>query len=136
MRVTNVKVSRVKPGPYDDPRLLAFCSVTLDGAFVVHDVRLIEGRGGPVVMMPSRRMEDKCPDCKARNALNARLCNQCGVKLADGRTLTGPDGRPRRHADVAHPCSREVREGVERAVIAAYEAELAGSVQAGEARPC
>jgi len=36
----------------------AIVSVTLDDAFVVHDVKIVEGQNGLFVAMPSRRMPD------------------------------------------------------------------------------
>ena len=36
----------------------AIVSITFDGAFVVHDVKVVEGNNGLFVAMPSRKMPD------------------------------------------------------------------------------
>lgn len=36
----------------------AIVSVTFDGEFVVHDIKIIEGQNGLFIAMPSRKMAD------------------------------------------------------------------------------
>ncbi len=50
MRVTEVKIFPVK-----DPKLRAFVSVVFDHCFMVNDIKVIEGREGRFISMPSRR---------------------------------------------------------------------------------
>lgn len=50
MRVTEVKVF-----PVADDKLKAFVSVVLDDCFMVNDIKVIEGRDGRFISMPSRR---------------------------------------------------------------------------------
>ncbi len=50
MRVTEVKVFPVK-----DDKLKAFVSIVLDDCFMVNDIKVIEGRDGRFISMPSRR---------------------------------------------------------------------------------
>ncbi len=50
MRVTEVKVF-----PVTDDKLKAFVSVVLDDCFMVNDIKVIEGREGRFISMPSRR---------------------------------------------------------------------------------
>lgn len=52
MEVTEVRVRKVGDG---EGRVRARCSVVLDGQFVVHGVKLIEGENGLFVSMPARR---------------------------------------------------------------------------------
>jgi len=52
--VTNVKVRAVDVSG----RMKALATITLDGAFVVHDLRVIQGDKGLFVAMPSRRGAD------------------------------------------------------------------------------
>ena len=59
--------------------------MTLDGEFVVRDLKLIEGANGLFVAMPSRKLTDKCPKCGGKNHLRARFCNGCGGKLDETR---------------------------------------------------
>ena len=41
-----------------DGRMRAIASITLDDAFVIHDIRVIEGNTGLFVAMPSKRTPD------------------------------------------------------------------------------
>ena len=51
MTITEV---RIKLCEENNERLLAFCSVTFNNAFVVRDLKIIEGTRGTFVAMPSR----------------------------------------------------------------------------------
>ena len=44
-------------------RLQAFCSITFDNAFVIRDLKIIDGANGPFVAMPSRKLTAHCPHC-------------------------------------------------------------------------
>ncbi|MDI3256759.1 MAG: septation regulator SpoVG [Kyrpidia sp.] len=50
MEITSVRLVRLSDG-----KLRALASVTFDGEFVVHQVRVIEGTAGLFVAMPARR---------------------------------------------------------------------------------
>ena len=54
MRVTDVRVRKILL----EGRMKAIVSVTLDDAFVIHDVKVVEGNNGLFVAMPSRKMPD------------------------------------------------------------------------------
>mgnify|MGYP002622592791 CR=1 FL=1 len=120
-----MEISEVRVKLVDNPRerLQAFCSITLDGDFVVRDLKVIEGTSGPFVAMPSRKLADRCDACGAKNPLRAKFCNECGVKLNENRAPKDPQGRAKLHADIAHPINAECRERIQQAVIEAYEAE-------------
>ena len=51
LEITDIRVRLVA----NDGNLKAFASFTIDGAFVVHDVRIIDGPNGYFVSMPSKR---------------------------------------------------------------------------------
>jgi stage V sporulation protein G len=53
MRITEVRVSL-----RDDAKLKAFASITLDDCFVIRGLKIIEGKEGTFVAMPSRRRKD------------------------------------------------------------------------------
>ncbi|MDH4036687.1 MAG: septation regulator SpoVG [Candidatus Krumholzibacteria bacterium] len=53
MKITEVRVSL-----RDDAKLKAFASITLDDAFVIRGLKIIEGKTGTFVAMPSRRRKD------------------------------------------------------------------------------
>lgn len=54
MQVTDVRIRKIN----QEGRMKAIVSVTLDDAFVVHDVKVVEGQKGLFVAMPSKRMPD------------------------------------------------------------------------------
>ncbi|MFC3899449.1 septation regulator SpoVG [Aliicoccus persicus] len=55
MKITDVRLRRTES---EDSRMKALVSVTFDDAFVVHDIRVIEGNNGLFVAMPSKRTPD------------------------------------------------------------------------------
>lgn len=128
MNITEIRVKMVGDG---SDRLRAFCSVTFDGAFVIRDLKIIDGINGPFVAMPSRKLTDRCIRCGNKNHLRARFCDECGAKLDENRAPRDEHGRIKLHADIAHPINAECRGLVQDAVIEAFEKELALSKQAG-----
>ncbi len=130
MRLSEIKIHLCPPG---SGRLKAFCSLTLDNAFVVRDVKIIDGDMGLFIAMPSRKLCDHCPKCREKNHLRARFCNHCGGRLTDNRHLgyrLGPD-RLKLHADIAHPISAQARSQIEREVFRAFELEVERSHEPG-----
>src|SRR5438876_1107011 len=115
----------------NNERLLSFCSVTFDDAFVIRDLKIIEGAKGLFVAMPSRKLTDRCPQCGCKNHLRARFCNSCGGKLDEDRATRDADGRAKLHADIAHPINSAAREVVQSAVLKAYKEERELSKQPG-----
>lgn len=120
MVITEVRIKLVEE---NNERLLAFCSVTFDNAFVVRDLKIIEGTKGSFVAMPSRKLTDRCPGCGSKNHLRARHCNQCGSRLDEHRAVRDADGRAKLHADIAHPINSACREVMQTAVLKAYHEE-------------
>jgi len=52
-----VKISEVRAKRIDgDNRLVGIAAITIDNCFVVHELRIIEGKNGLFVAMPSRKM--------------------------------------------------------------------------------
>ena len=124
MNITEIRVKLISDNA---ERLRAFCSLTLDGDFVIRDLKVIEGTNGPFVAMPSRKLADRCENCGCKNHLRARHCNECGTRLNEGRAPRDGDGRVKLHADVAHPINTACRERLQEAVIVAYKEELGRS---------
>ena len=52
MRITDAKVKKVN----GTSRLKAIAEITIEGVFVVHELRVIEGNNGLFVAMPSRQI--------------------------------------------------------------------------------
>jgi stage V sporulation protein G len=122
---------RIKLMDDNNERLQAFCSVTFDDAFVVRDLKIIEGTKGSFVAMPSRKLTDRCGSCGCKNHLRARYCNQCGHKLDEDRATRDADGRAKLHADIAHPINSACREVIQSAVLRSYQEEKERSKQPG-----
>lgn len=51
MQITDIRVRRVS----SEGKLKAYVTVTFDDCFVVHNVKVIEGKSGIFIAMPSRR---------------------------------------------------------------------------------
>lgn len=51
MNITDVRVRKLN----QEGRMKAIVSVTFDDAFVVHDVKVVDGQNGLFVAMPSRK---------------------------------------------------------------------------------
>src|SRR3954451_20188118 len=134
-RRTDVVITEVRIKLMDDSseneRLQAFCSVTFDDAYVVRDLKIIEGTKGSFVAMPSRKLTDRCPGCGCKNHLRARYCNQCGGKLDEDRATRDADGSVKLHAHIAHPINSACREIIQSAVLKAFNAERERSKQPG-----
>jgi stage V sporulation protein G len=128
VEITEVRIKLVQD---NNERLQAFCSVTFDDAFVVRDLKIIEGTKGSFVAMPSRKLTDRCSQCGCKNHLRSRFCNQCGTKLNEDRAVRDVDGRAKLHADIAHPINSACREVIQNAVIRAYTEEKERSKQPG-----
>ncbi|MCY2956181.1 MAG: SpoVG family protein [Planctomycetota bacterium] len=130
LRVTEVCIKLTQ-----DPRnkLKAYASVTIDDAFVVRDLKIIEGSKGPFLAMPSRKISDHCINCSHKNHLRAAFCNQCGVRLDPARAPRDGRGRARLHADLAHPINSATRIELHKVVVRAYLAEIEAAHAAGEA---
>jgi len=54
MNITEVKISPIS----GDEKLKAFATVTFDDCFLVRDLKIINGKKGFFVAMPSRKMKD------------------------------------------------------------------------------
>jgi stage V sporulation protein G len=132
-----VKISEIRVKLTGDARnkLLAFCSVTFEGDFVVRDLKIIDGAKGPFIAMPSRKLADKCPRCGGKNHLRSKFCNECGVRLDPDRAPRDARGRARLHADLAHPIHAAARIELHKAVVKAFHDELERSMRDGYVPP-
>lgn len=94
VRITDVRLRRVDR---EGQRMLAIASVTIEGSFVVHGIRVINGKNGKFVAMPSKRTPDgefrdiAHPICaEAREQIEAAVLKeyyavepQCGEEKAE-----------------------------------------------------
>lgn len=124
MEITEVRIF-LKDG--NDRKLKAYATVTFDNAFVVRNIKVIEGQKGLFVAMPSRKLKESCPKCNFKNVVRSKFCNNCGASLpvAERRPIQADNGMQREseHRDIAHPITLECREYLQKKVLEAYEAE-------------
>ncbi len=125
MEITEVRVF-LKSGA--DKKLKAYATITIDNAFVVRNIKVIEGNKGLFVAMPSRKVKEPCPKCNYKNTVRSKFCNQCGASLPviEQKThITAQDesARQSEHKDIAHPITLECREYIQKKVLDAYEQE-------------
>ncbi len=130
MEITDVRIFLRDPSA--GAKLKAYATITIDHAFVVRNLKVIEGTKGLFVAMPSERSKEPCPKCGFRNVVHSRFCNQCGgalnpapAKAPGGEHAAGSPGgeAPSEHRDIAHPITTECREYIQVKVLEAYEAQ-------------
>ena len=122
MEITEVRIKLMEES---EDRLRAFCSITIDGCFVVRDLKIIEGSSGPFVAMPSRKLTERCPKCGYKNHLRSNYCNQCGAKIRGSTASRDLEANANKlYADIAHPINQGCRDIIQNAVVAEYQAEL------------
>ncbi len=129
MRITEVRIKLVNED--EKGRLKAFCSIALDDALVIHDLKIINGYKGIFVAMPNRRIIDHCLKCGCSNHLLACFCNQCGERIYGSRIIYDANGRGKLYADIAHPISSAFREVIQSTVLKFYNEEKKLSEQPG-----
>jgi stage V sporulation protein G len=52
MNITDV---RIRPVDKEDVKMKAIASITIDGEFVIHDIKVINGEKGLFIAMPSKK---------------------------------------------------------------------------------
>ena len=79
MNITDIRIRQIKAGG----RMKAIASVTFDGDFVVHDMKVIEGTDGLFLAMQSRRIPSgsfrdiaHTINSKTRNELEEAVINE------------------------------------------------------------
>jgi len=126
MEITEVRVF-LKDSP--DKKLKAYATVTFDNAFVVRNIKVIEGTSGLFIAMPSRKIKQPCPKCNFKNEARSKYCNQCGSQLPFvSRPPTqeaATNNAQLEHKDIAHPITQSFREYLQKRVLEAYEQEKA-----------
>lgn len=100
--------------------VIAYCSIVLDGAFVIDEAKLIRGLKGLHVSMPSRKVTFR-NRCGHNNPFDNRYCGTCGTKLP---IEPPPDTPVSRHIDICHPIAPWFRRALQEAMEAAAQAEI------------
>ena len=125
MKITEIRFKWPREGDRPNVRLRAFCAITFDECFVVHDFKIVEGDKGLFVSMPSRKLCDHCDACNGKNPLKARFCSDCGADMGEAELTYDEKGREKLYMDVCHPSTEECRRWLEDEVLMAYREEAA-----------
>jgi stage V sporulation protein G len=126
MEITEV---RIFPKEGVNNKLRAYATITIDNVFVVRNIKIIEGKSGLFIAMPSRKIKEPCPKCGHKNAIRSKFCNECGSQLPLHTQIVSPnpeaehDMRQAEHKDIAHPITVQAREYIQKKILDAYEAE-------------
>jgi len=123
MDITEIRVF-IKEG--QDKKLKAYTTVTFDNAFVVRNIKVIQGSSGLFIAMPSRKLKFVCPKCGFKNEIGSNYCNKCGAQLPAVKE-SDADAKAE-HRDIAHPITKDFREYLQSKILVAYsqEAQRAG----------
>ncbi len=122
MEITEVRIS-LKDSP--DKKLKAYATITFDNAFVVRNIKVIEGTTGLFIAMPSRKIKQPCPKCGFKNEARSKYCNQCAAQLPLVSRPPGVQSQDAQseHKDIAHPITQSFREYLQKRVLEAYDQE-------------
>ncbi len=123
MEITEVRIF-LKDSP--DKKLKAYATVTFDNAFVVRNIKVIEGSSSLFIAMPSRKIKQPCPKCNFKNEVRSKYCNQCASQLPQVPRPVSEDATASsqaEHKDIAHPITQSFREILQKRVLEAYEQE-------------
>ncbi len=134
MEITEIRVF-VKEG--QDKKLKAYTTVTFDNAFVVRNIKVIQGSSGLFIAMPSRKLKSPCTKCSFKNEVGSKFCNQCGSSLPfQDKPVSAADlDAKSEHRDIAHPVTQQFREYLQNKILETYRRESAkeGSSNSEEA---
>ncbi len=126
MEITEVRIFS-KEGA--NSKLRAYATITIDNAFVVRNIKIIEGKTGLFIAMPSRKIKEPCPKCNHKNVVHSKFCNECGEHIPVLTQAVSPapeethDLRQSEHKDIAHPITVQAREYIQKKILDAYQAE-------------
>ena len=118
----------VKGGP-GQQRLKAYATITFDNCFVVRNIKIIEGRQGLFVAMPSHKAKTACLRCQFKNDVGGRFCIQCGSRFpliterSGAIAAAGDASEASAHRDIAHPITADFRHYLQQRVLEVYETE-------------
>ncbi len=126
MEITEI---RIFPKEGQDKKLRAYATVTFDHAFVVRNIKIIQGTVGVFIAMPSRKVKIPCARCFFKNEVGSRYCNECGTELKPTSEDELIHDAKAEHRDIAHPITQEFRDYLQSMILKAYQAEQPNSEQ-------
>ena len=89
MNITDIRIRKVAK----EGKLKAVASITVDGEFVVHDIKIIDGDKGLFIAMPSRKTNDgEYPDIAhpINQETRERLQNSIVTEFQNGNWMEFP----------------------------------------------
>jgi len=127
MEITEVRIFSKESS---NNKLKAYATITIDNAFVVRNIKVIEGKSGLFIAMPSRKIKEPCPKCNHKNVIHSKFCNECGSQIpvsiqpsVSQDSDQTHDLRQSEHKDIAHPITVQAREYIQKKILDAYQAE-------------
>ncbi len=117
-----MEITEIRIYPKDlakDKKLKAFATITIDDSIVIRDIKIIEGKKGLFVAMPSTKVAFPCPSCKKKNPTTNRYCGNCGNNIENAARDLRAETREN-HKDVAHPINSKTRDYLHSMVMEAY----------------
>ena len=115
-----MEISEIKVFPVDEEKLKAFVSIVFDRCFMVNDIKVIQGREGLFISMPSRRKRN------GRFKDVAHPLNNETRRMIEDRILAEYEQALSGEERVAEPVpsvSQESREPIEAVDVAKTEEE-------------
>lgn len=85
LNITDIRVRRFKEQD-NKSKIVGTATITIDDAFVVHDIKIIDGEKGLFISMPSRKIKDKDGNEKyvdVAHPLNADVREQVTKSILD-----------------------------------------------------
>ena len=120
MEITEIRVF-LKEG--QDKKLKAYTTVTFDNAFVVRNIKVIQGAEGLFIAMPSRKLKSPCAKCGFKVEVGSKFCNQCGAPVKIDEKHVAEQDAKAEHRDIAHPITQEFRDYLQKKILEAYKKE-------------
>lgn len=131
MEITEI---RVFPKEGQDKKLKAYTTVTFDNAFVVRNIKVIQGGNGLFIAMPSRKTKSPCPKCHFKNEVGSKYCSQCGASLPPEAVQEASSDAKTEHRDIAHPITQQFRDYLQNKILEAYDREVARGATGSQSR--
>lgn len=124
-----LEITEVIVEPTPAGKVVAYCSITLNGALAIRNIRLIDVGAGAFMAMPNQRARVACPTCSGPTAIGLPYCGRCGAPVPEA-----PPECPVHH-DTCFPVSAEARRFIQDAVMAEYRRVVPPALPLAATRP-
>lgn len=117
MKITEIRCHLVN----GNSRLRSYIDVIFDDCFIIHEIKILQGKDKPFVVMPDKKITDNCEKCGKPNPLVNEFCGGCGFRI--GMVKKEEDNQPL-YEDICHSLSQEFRDYLQNTVLDHYQKEL------------